>query len=690
VVDVDGVPKRVVDRVGALRRLLAEHNRTYYAGDPTIPDGEYDPLVSELRELELTHPQLADPTSPTQQVGAPPSSVFDPVAHSVPMMSLDNAMDREELDAWNRRITRALDDAGAGEPTYVCELKFDGLAISIRYENGRYRRAATRGDGRVGEDVTANVATIEAVPHMLDGDVPEVLEVRGEAFMPISVFDALNADRLAEGLATYVNPRNTAAGSLRQKDSSITATRKLSFWSYQIGELVGIDDFESATDGYDFLAARGLPVNPEIRKVTTIDEVHDFCQRWQDDRHGPDYEIDGVVVKLDSLRHRNLLGSTSRAPRWAIAFKFPPEEKTTLLRDIEVSVGRTGRATPFAVLEPVFVGGSTVAVATLHNEDQVAIKDVRPGDVVVVRKAGDVIPEVVGPVLAQRPAGSEAWRFPLDCPRCSTGLVRGEGDANTYCPNRVCPSRVEQGIAHFASRAAMDIEGLGERTVVMVVEAGLVRDVGDLYSLTVDDLLQLEGFGELSARNVIAAIDGSRSKPLADVLIGLGIGHLGPTSAEAIARRFQSMDAILMAEPDQISTIDGIGPTIAESVAEFFADETNRGVVDKLMTGGVRLDIVEGGDLAQNLGGMSVVVTGNLDSFSRDEATAAVKGRGGKSPGSVSKSTLALVVGAGAGASKLTKAEKLGIPQLDEAGFVYLLENGELPASAVMPAVTSP
>jgi len=689
VADVEGVSKQVAARVVVLRRELTEHNRLYYAGEPTIPDGEYDPLVRELRELEAAHPQLVGANSPTSQVGAPPSSVFDPVAHSVPMMSLDNAMDREELDAWNERIIKALSDADAGEPTYVCELKFDGLAISVRYEHGQYVRAATRGDGRVGEDVTANVATIDVVPDVLVGAAPEVVEVRGEVFMPISAFDALNASQVDAGLATYVNPRNTAAGSLRQKDSSVTASRKLSFWSYQIGELVGIGEFESSTDGYDFLKARGLPVNPEIAKMATIELVHEFCRKWQEGRHRPDYEIDGVVVKLDSLRHRNLLGSTSRAPRWAIAFKFPPEEKTTLLRDIEVSVGRTGRATPFAVLEPVFVGGSTVGVATLHNEDQVAIKDVRPGDTVIVRKAGDVIPEVVGPVLAERPAGSLPWAFPRQCPRCSTSLVRGEGDANTYCPNRVCPSRVEQGISHFASRGAMDIEGLGERTVAMLVHAGTLSDVGDLYSLSTEDLLEMEGFGELSASNVIAAIDESRTRPLADVLIGLGIGHLGPTSAEALAKRFQSMDAILVAEPDQISAIDGIGPTIAESITDFFGDEANGEVVQKLAVGGVRLDIVDGADLAQNLAGMSVVVTGNLEGFSRDEATAAVKDRGGKSPGSVSKNTIALVVGAGAGASKLTKAEKLGIPQLDEAGFVHLLEHGELPESAT-PLVTSP
>ncbi len=669
----------MVDRVATLRAELAAHNAAYYAGEPSIPDGEYDPLARELRALEAEYPELHDADSPTEQVGAPPSTTFDPVAHSVPMMSLDNAMDHDELDAWRDRVERTVAEAEAGPVSYVCELKFDGLAISIRYENGIYVRAATRGDGRVGEDVTANVATIEVVPDRLSGDAPEVLEVRGEVYMPVSAFETLNAAQLDAGRATYVNPRNTAAGSLRQKDAAATASRRLAFWSYQLGEVVGLDDFDTSMETFELLRSLGLPVNDEIRCFDSIDEVHEFCRQWEQQRHTPDYEIDGVVIKVDSLRHRALLGSTSRAPRWAIAFKFPPEEKTTLLRDIEVSIGRTGRATPFAVLDPVFVGGSTVGVATLHNEDQVALKDVRPGDTVIVRKAGDVIPEVVGPVLAARPPKTGPWSFPRACPRCETPLVRGEGDANTYCPNRVCPSRVEQGISHFASRGAMDIEGLGERTVVMLVAAGLVRDVADLYTLTLDDLLSLEGFGAVSATNVLEAIALSRTRPLAKVLIGLGIAHLGPTSAEALANRFQSMDAMVEATPEAVAAIDGIGPTIAASVLAFFSDETNRRTVTKLAAAGVSLDIVENADLPQNLAGLNIVVTGSVDGYSRDEATAAIKGRGGKSPGSVSKKTTALVVGDGAGASKLTKAEELGVPQLDAAGFEHLLEHGSLP-----------
>ena len=437
-------------------------------------------------------------------------------------------------------------------------------------------------------------------------------------------------------------------------------------------------------EAFQLLADLGLPVNPEIAAYDDFGEVEAFCSRWMTGRHDPDYEIDGVVIKLDDLAQRETLGATSRAPRWATAFKFPPEEKTTLLRDIEVSIGRTGRATPFAVLEPVFVGGSTVGVATLHNEDQVAAKDVRPGDTVVVRKAGDVIPEVVGPVLALRPGGPdgiEAWQIPQRCPRCDQPLERAEGDANTYCVNRVCPSRVEQGISHFAGRSAMDIEGLGERTVVMLVERDMASDVGDLFALGPDDLLQLEGFGEVSVNNLLGAIDAARDRPLANVLIGLGIEHLGPTTAETLARRFGDIDTIASVDPEQIAAIDGIGPIIAESVAAFFADEHHRSVVAKLAANGVRLDRVDGEvDAPQVLAGRSVVVTGNLDGWflDRNEAKKAIVARGGKSPGSVSKSTFALVVGEGAGQSKLDKAEAAGVPILDEAGLRRLLDTGEL------------
>lgn len=675
-----------VEELHRLRGELAVHSDAYYAGSPTVPDADYDAGLRRLRELEAAHPDLTTTDSPTQVVGALPGATFAPVTHAVPMMSLDNAMDHDELDAWQQRVARSLEEAGAEPSSYVCELKFDGLAISIRYEAGQMVHAATRGDGRVGEDVTANVATISSIPDELEPGAPAVIEVRGEVYMPVSTFDALNERMAEEGRPAYVNPRNTAAGSLRQKDAAVTASRGLGFWSYQLGETVGLDDVESSVDAFGQLSALGFPVNDELSSFTDFEQVHEFCRRWERDRHRPDYEIDGVVIKLDSIAQRNLLGSTSRAPRWAIAFKFPPEEKTTTLLDIEVSIGRTGRATPFAVLDPVFVGGSTVGMATLHNQDQVRLKDVRPGDTVIVRKAGDVIPEVVGPVLARRDPAGEEWSFPTSCPRCTQPLIRAEGDANTYCVNVVCPSRVETGISHFAGRGAMDIEGLGERTVAALVATGKVADVSDLYALTADDLLEIEGFGEVSAGNLIASIAESRDRQLSKVLIGLGIDHLGPSASQALARRFRTMDAVVDADAEEISAIDGVGPTIAASVVDFFADETHRNVVAKLRDREVRLDRVDIAEVPQTLTGLAIVVTGTVDGFSRDGATAAIKDRGGTSPGSVSKKTAALVVGVGAGASKLTKAEAAGVPLLDAEQFVELLETGVVPGADPDPA----
>jgi DNA ligase (NAD+) len=684
--DNDG---HVAARAKELRSEIRAHNQAYYVeAAPSVPDATFDQLMRELQDLERRFPELDDPDSPSHSVNAgdssPQNSVFDPVEHRVPMMSLDNAMDVNELQAWHDRIQRGLGDQ---EPTYVCELKFDGLAVSIRYENGRYVQAATRGNGRVGEDVTANVATMANVPAVLSANAPEVLEVRGEVYMPVSSFDALNAAQIEAGKPTYVNPRNTAAGSLRQKDPAVTAGRGLRLWSYQLGEVIGGPNLDTSIEAFEFLSSMGLPVNPEIRTQGSIDDVVAFCMRWEHGRHATDYEIDGVVIKLDDLGQRDQLGSTSKAPRWAIAFKFPPEEKTTLLRDIEVSIGRTGRATPFAVLEPVFVGGSTVGLATLHNQDQVAIKDVRPGDTVIVRKAGDVIPEVVGPVLAHRPDDLAEWHFPTSCPVCSEPLRRGEGDANTYCVNRVCPARVQQGISHFTGRSAMDIEGLGERTVAQLVESGLVADVADLFTLSAEQFLTLEGFGETSAQNLLASLDQARDRPLSNVLIGLGVDHLGPTTAQTLARRFGDIEHIVVAEAAEIAAIDGIGPVIAESVVEFFADPINRDVVTKLGSAGVRLDRVDGEvDAPQVLAGRSVVVTGNLDGWfiGRDDAKNAIKARGGKAPGSVSKSTYALVVGDGAGQSKLDSAEKHGVAVLDEKALRLLLDTGDVPAPAVV------
>ena len=678
----DEVPEDAAAEAAALREQIHHHNRLYHELDaPEIPDAEYDALVRQLNEIEALHPSLVTPDSPTQTVGGPRSATFAPVEHRVPMMSLDNAMDAAELAAWGERLERRIvDEEGADHPpvSFVCELKIDGVAISITYRDGRLVQAATRGDGRVGEDVTENVRTLDNVPEVLDGDPPELLEVRGEVYMPIATFDALNEAQEAAGQRRYMNPRNTAAGSLRQKDPGITASRGLHLWSYQLGEVQGGPVFSRHAETLEYLQSLGLPVNPEIRTVAGLDDVGAFCLGWQADRHALPYEIDGVVVKVDDLARRAALGFTAKAPRWAIAYKFPPEERTTRLLGIQVSIGRTGKATPFAQLEPVVVAGSTVGLATLHNQIQVSVKDVRPGDTVIVRKAGDVIPEVVGPVLAERPAGLAEWVFPADCPRCGEPLVRVEGEGHHYCTNLDCPARSIGGIEHFASRGAMDIEGLGEQRVHLFAQMGLLVDVGDLYTFDFDRLRGEDGFGETSIENLRAAIEASKDRPLANLLVGLNIPHLGPTGARLLASAFGHLDAIEAASAEEMAVVDGIGPTIAESVARWFGSERNRLVVDKLRAAGLNFEGPAAPEVPQVLAGMSVVVTGTLEGYSREEVEAAITARGGKSPGSVSKKTTAVVVGEGPGASKLTKATDLGVPILDEAGFEHLLATGEL------------
>lgn len=679
-------------RIAELRETIAHHNQAYYGHDaPEISDAEYDELVRELAELESTNPNLFSAESPTQTIGGPVFTTFAPVTHAIPMTSLDNAMDEDELRAWGDRVAKGLDGAAA---CFVCELKIDGLAISIRYENGDLVQAATRGDGRVGEDVTANIATIAAVPKKLivkNGQAPAVLEVRGEVYMPIAAFEKLraakeaeNAERIAAGRKPEpvpVNPRNAGAGSLRQKNPAVTAQRELSFWAYQVGDTSGVPSFDSHKDTLDYLAGLGFPVNPAIKRVDSFADVVAFCHEWRDKRDTLGYEIDGAVVKVDSLAQREQLGFTSRAPRWAIAFKFPPEERTTILRDIQISVGRTGRVTPFAVLEPVFVGGSTVGMATLHNRAQVAAKDVRPGDTVIVRKAGDVIPEVVGPVLAKRPKTCAPWTFPASCPcPLDTELVQVEGEADTRCVEPSCPFQRDQRIIYFASRGGMDIEGLGERTVFALSDAGFVEDVGDIYSLTEEQLLQIEGFGKISAQKLLAGIDASRHRPLPKLLTALGVKHLGPAASESLSSAFGSLDVIASASVDDLASVDGVGDVIANSIRSWFDKPANVRLIDKLRDARVEFGNVERTTLPQVLAGKAVVVTGTLEGFSREEAEAAIKQRGGKSPGSVSAKTFAVVVGAEPGASKLTKAEALGIPVLDEAGFRVLLDTGERPA----------
>jgi DNA ligase (NAD+) len=679
----------VADRVDALRAQIAHHNQLYHEQDaPEIPDAEYDLLVRELRALETEHPELADPESPTQLVGSAASATFAPVVHAEPMTSLDNAMNAAELQAWADRVVRGLDGS---VPRFVAELKFDGLAMSLRYEQGRLVQAATRGDGRVGEDVTANVLTIDDIPKQLKGPaakLPEVFEVRGEVYMSSAVFEQLNAAYAAAGERMLVNPRNAAAGSLRQKDPAMTAKRRLSFWAYQLGEVIGGPPLGSHHATLELIAGFGLPVNPEVRMLDSIEAVVAHCEHWKSHRHDLAYEIDGVVIKLDDLAQRSRLGFTSRAPRWAIAFKFPPEERTTLLNDIQVSVGRTGRTTPFAVLEPVFVGGSTVSMATLHNQDQVAAKDVRPGDTVIVRKAGVVIPEVVGPVLSMRPKKAKPWVFPTTCP-CPLGstLVRPEGEADTRCVEPACPFQRDQRIIYWASRGAMDIEGLGERTVMQLTASGLVRDPADIYDLTSEQLLTLEGFAGISADKLVTAIQQSKRQPLPRVLTALGIKHLGPAASQALARAFGTVRRVFEATDAERAAVEGVGGVIAGALGRWYEVPANRDFLDRLEAAGVNFgseqevldELAARAAIVQSLEGKVVVVTGSVPGYSRDEAEQAIVLRGGKSPGSVSKKTLALVVGEGAGASKLTKAEELGVPQVPAERFEELLATGELP-----------
>jgi len=679
------VPEAIdpAERVEHLRERIRYYNKLYYEFDaPEIPDGEWDAMMRELLALEEEFPDLITPDSPSRQIGGAPSTTFDPVVHAVAMMSLDNAVNAEELTAWGARLTRRMAELGDAVEAveFVCELKIDGLAVSIRYENGRLAQAATRGDGRTGEDVTANVRTIDVLPERLAAGAPDVLEVRGEIYLPVATFDQLNRDLVEAGQRAYVNPRNTAAGSLRQKDPAITASRQLKFWTYQVGHVEGGPDLSSHSEMLAWLADLGFPVNPEIRRLASLDEVYATCLHWQEHRHDLPYEIDGVVVKVDDLALRNELGSTTKAPRWAIAFKFPPEERTTKLRDIMVSIGRTGRATPFAVLEPVFVSGSTVGMATLHNQDQVKAKDVRPGDTVIVRKAGDVIPEVVGPVLAERPEGLGEWVFPTDCPVCGTPLVRPEGEADHRCPNEFCPARVAGTIAHFGGRGAMDIEGFGEQRVQLFQSMGMLADVADVYRLDWNRLRLLEGFGETSIANLRAAIEASKQRPLANLLVGLNIRHVGGAGAEVLARAFGHIDRIMAASADELAAVEGIGPTIAQSVHDWFALPANRVIIDKLRESGVNVEGPDAPGAPQTLAGLAVVVTGTLTGHTRDGAEAAIKARGGKSPSSVSKKTTAVVVGDGPGATKVTRAEELGVPILDEAGFEHLLSTGELPS----------
>jgi DNA ligase (NAD+) len=691
---LDQLPDEPAARAAALREQIAHHNERYHTLDaPEIPDADYDALVVELRRLEEAFPELSSPESPTNKVGAAPSTLFAPVQHAVAMMSLDNAFDDDEVRAWGMRLARALERDDVDDLVFSVEPKVDGVAMSITFVDGVLTQAATRGDGVTGEDVTANVATIASVPHQLEGTkatLPHVMEVRGEVYLPLKAFNEMNDRQRSEGHKEFANPRNAAAGSLRQKDPEVTATRPLAFLAYQLGQLEGVgpkSPFSATSHAaiLEALSAAGLPVSPDVASLRGIEAVIVQSHSLEARRHELAYEIDGVVIKVDDFALRDRAGSTSRAPRWALARKLAPEERSTLLKDIEVSIGRTGRATPYAVLEPVSVGGSTVEFATLHNEDQVVAKNIRPGETVVVHKAGDVIPEVVGPVLIEGGKRPKRWSFPKACPACGGALVRLEGESDTYCVNLDCAAQRAQRLIHFASRSAMDIEGLGEKVVERLLAAGLIIDVADLYGLNVDRLKDLEGMGELSAANLVGAIDASRTQPLSRLLVGLGIRHLGPTGARDVARAFGTLSSIRVARIEELAEVEGIGHVIAESVARFMANPTNIVVLDRLSELGLNLQepALPGDSLGPRpLTNKTVVVTGAIPGLTRDEAEAAVERAGGKATGSVSKKTYCVVVGDAPGASKVTKAESLNIPMVDADGFEELLATGEIPENS--------
>ena len=703
-----------------LRHLLDYHAYRYYALDaPEITDAAFDKLLVELQQIEAAHPELVTPDSYTQRVGGYVSEQFAPVTHMARMYSMDDAMNLDELDEWLQRTEDAL---GAGKVTYTCELKIDGLGVALTYQNGAFVRGATRGDGTTGEDVSLNIRTIRDVPmhlaeaalvHMAEDRLTPI-EVRGEVYMPKGSFARLNAEADAEGKAPFANPRNAAAGSLRQKDPKVTARRDLATFIYAIADTAPLH-VHSQREFLDWLRSAGFSVNPNVSTCSTPAEVHAFCADALAHRGDLDYDIDGVVVKVDSFAQQSELGFTARAPRWAIAFKFPPEEKQTVLREIRIQVGRTGVLTPVAEFDPVPVAGSTIARATLHNEDEVHRKDVREGDTIIVHKAGDVIPEVVGPVLAKRPEGALPWKMPTCCPACGSPVIHEEGEVAYRCVSLDCPAQLKERLLHWVSRGCMDVDGIGEELVEKMIAAGLLHDVSDFYQLTVDDIAGLDTgrtylkddkkkgvlagqpilVGVKIAGKIVDELTASKARSLGRVLFALGIRHVGKSVGEVIARRFLTIDALAAASEEDIAGVDGVGPKIAQSVRQFLSVPENLAVLDRLRTAGLTLEedlsaeaartaaetgVAEDLAASQPLAGLTFVLTGTLENRTRDEAGAALKALGAKVTGSVSKKTSYVVAGPGAG-SKLTKAESLGVPVLDEAALEQVLATGTVPAA---------
>ncbi len=672
-----GATTEAAGRVDELRALIARHDQRYYVlDDPEISDAEYDALLDELRRLEQENPELRTPDSPTQRVGGRPLEKFEHVQHAEPMLSLGNARSEEELRAWETRIRNLLTrlDITAEQFGYVTEPKVDGLAVSLTYEGGELTRGATRGDGRIGEDVTHNLRTIRAIPLRVEDD-SELVEVRGEIYYGRAAFERLNEQRAAAGESTFANPRNAAAGTIRQLDPQIAAERPLSMWTYGIGARRGID-FETHSDEIEWLRNRGFKVDKEIVVHDTIDEVVERCRWWEERRERLDTEIDGVVVKVNERPLWRELGVVGREPRWAIAWKFAPITATTKLNRVVWNVGRDGRLVPFAMLEPVHVGGVTVSTATLHNEEDLARKDVREGDEVVVTRAGDVIPQVISPLIQRRKGRRlRKARPPKKCPACGTETVKPEDAVFTICPNRRgCPGQTFQHVKHFVSRGTMDIEGLGEKQALRFLELGLIRDPADIYDLTAEQLQELEGFGEVSARNLIEAIDASRQRPFPLVLFALGLPGVGYVTAQALAEHFGSIDALIAADTEQIEQVEGVGPILAEQIREELSEEPTLTLIERLRDRGLRFELAESERRAEGgpLEGKTLVLTGTLPNLTRDEATRLIKRAGGKVTSSVSKKTDYVVAGDNPG-TKLAKAEEVGTEVLDESGLRSLV-----------------
>jgi DNA ligase (NAD+) len=671
-------PKDPAKRARELRREIAHHDHRYYVlDDPEVGDDAYDALLNELRELEEANPELRTPDSPTQRVGGRPLDRFEQVRHAEPMLSLGNARGADEFRAWESRLHNRLRqlDIEPGELRFVSEPKIDGLAISLTYEDGVFIRGATRGDGVIGEDVTRNLKTIKAIPLRID-DAPKLVEVRGEVYLPRGAFAELNEARTAAGEAAFANPRNAAAGSLRQLDPEITASRPLSIWCYGTGAADGLD-LRTHSEELDWLRDRGLKVNDEIAVHEAADEVVARCEWWEERREELDFEIDGVVIKVDQRTLWRELGVAGREPRWAVAWKFPPITATTKLNKIVWNVGRTGRLLPFAMLEPVHVGGVTVSTATLHNEEDLARKDAREGDEVVVTRAGDVIPQVISPLIQRRKGRRlRKPKPPSKCPRCGTETVKPPDSVWTICPNRRgCPGQTFQQLKHF--RGAMDIEGLGEKNVIRFLDEGLIGDPADIYDLTPERIEELEGFGEVSARNLISEIERSKERPFSLVLYALGLPGIGYVNAQALAEHFGSIDALLEADAEEIEEVEGIGPVLARQVQEELSDEATQDLIRGLRERGLRFALSAAERRAQGgpLDGKTFVLTGTLPSLTREEATALIRGAGGKVTGSISKATDYVVAGDSPG-SKLAKAEEAGTTILDEQGLRELVDRG--------------